>query len=143
MNDETEATEQAVPDGQPEPEDLHGEEPWWVVVAEMEEDYASSTVDAPDQDEAEAEGQRVIVANEGQAPERIARVTGPFPKQIRTEEREHRPKVCHGCGQQRWCGNHPPTPVQTWFEREDNGEDICFTCVCCGTRTYIPEERLA
>jgi hypothetical protein len=143
MKDETETRKQAEPDYQPELEDLHDEEPWWVIVAEMDEDYASSTVDAPDQEEAEAEGQRVIIANEGQIPERIARVTGPFPKQIATEARENRPKVCHGCGQQRWCGNHPPAPFQTWFEKEDDHEDISFTCICCGTSTHIPEERLA
>lgn len=143
MNDETNATEQVEPNDQPGPKDIHGEEPWWVVVTEMKEGYASSTVDAPDQEEAETEGERVIVANEGQVPERIARVTGPFPKQIATEERERRPKVCHGCSQQRWCGNHPPTPIQTWFEREDDDDHACFTCVCCGTATYIPKERLA
>lgn len=119
-------------------------EPWWVVVAEFgDEDYASTTVDAPTADEAEAQGERVIVGGEGKTPRRIARVTGPFPKEVETAERENRPKGCHGCGLKRWCGNHPPTPTQTWFDPEDRGESVAHQCIQCKTLTVLPKESLA
>lgn len=125
------------------PEDP-GEEPWWVVVAEMAEDeFASTTADAPSADEAEAHGQRVITGREGRVPARIARVTGPFPKHVPTEERERRPGGCQGCGLERFCGNHPPTPVQTWFvEGPSSEEDIAWQCINCGTRTWMPKTWL-
>lgn len=126
-----------------------GGEPWWVVVATMvdrgvhDREYASTAVDAPDAETAEAEGQRVIVANERREPEKIARVTGPFPNHVPTEGRERRPKMCQGCGLERYCGNHAPTPHQTWWTKVDDQsseDEICWKCVQCGTLTYIAED---
>lgn len=120
--------------------DQFGGEPFWVVVAKLEGDeIASATVDAPTEEEAEAEGQRVIASQAPETIERVARTTGPFPSFVQTEERERRPKVCHGCGLRRYCGNHPPAPYQTWFEliggpRESN----YWQCINCGTGTRMP-----
>lgn len=125
----------------PEPE---SGEPFWVIVASMGDDeYASTTVDAPDEETATADGERVIVQNEGRTPERIARTTGPFPPTVPTEEREARPKVCHGCGLKRFCGNHAPTPSQTWWYNvgDQSDEDHwAWECVSCRTLTRMPKQ---
>lgn len=126
-----------------------GGEPFWVVVAVMDDpgshedrEYASAAVDAPSADDAEPEGLRTITAGEGREPERIARVTGPFPNDVPTEDRERRPKMCHGCGLKRFCGNHAPTPFQTWFTvGMETEEDIGWECVNCRTRTFLPKSE--
>lgn len=125
----------------------HGGEPWWVVVAEYgEDDYASAAVDAPDRGTATAHGERIIVSQEERTPDRICRTTGPFPTETTTENREERPKLCHGCGLQRWCGNHAPTPVQTWWYNVDDQSDEdnwAWECISCGTLTRMPKKVVA
>lgn len=119
-----------------------GGEPFWVVVADMGDDeYASAAVDAPNVETAETEGERVIVGNEGRKTRRIARVTGPFPNDVPTEDRERRPKMCAGCGLKRFCGNHAPTPFQTWWTvGTETEKDIGWKCVNCETRTFLPKD---
>lgn len=124
-----------------------GGEPLWVVVAIMNDpnsvndrQYASTTVDAPNPDDAEPQAQRVIVGYEGREPDRIARVTGPFPNYIPTGQRERRPNVCAGCGLNCYCGNHPPTPSQTWWKKldiENDENDTPWECINCGTITWL------
>lgn len=112
-------------------------EPWWIVVAQItDEEYASATVDAPTEDDADAEGQRVIAGNEGTDEFDVRRVRGPFPRSPGEANFEVRPQRCHGCGLQLWCGNHAPTPNHTWFERSSSEDDrICWRCIQCGTKT--------
>lgn len=119
--------------------DKHGGEPWWIVVAKFgRDDYASATVDAPDEETAAAQGERVIVANEGREPGKIHNTRGPFPRHVPTEEREIRPKMCGGCGLKRYCGNHPPMPPQTWWTLYDEVEGRRgWECIQCGTRTWM------
>lgn len=119
-------------------------EPWWVVVASLlSDEYVSATVDAPTEEHALAEGQRELTQQEGVpvAVEDVARVTGPFPKTVRTEERERRPKACASCGQHRYCGQHPPSPYQTWFvevDEQSSEERAAMQCVTCRTITRMP-----
>lgn len=118
-----------------------GGEPWWVVVARVSDgDLVRATVDAPTAEDATAEAQRSITIYEGEPPSAHLRTTGPFPTLVRTEERERRPVYCGGCGLSVYCGNHPPTPEQTWFEEKDwvGYDQLGFECINCGTLTWLP-----
>lgn len=118
------------------------EEPWWIAVAKFgEDDWASATIDAPTEGDAEAEGKRVIAGNEGRDSFYILNVRGPFPRRPGEANFEVRPGGCAGCGLQLWCGNHAPTPNHTWFERAvEEEERIGWKCIQCGTRTFKPKE---
>lgn len=127
-----------------------GGEPWWVVVAECgDREYVSSAVDAPTPEDAEAEAQRLMAANRAEIPtefgevKSIARITGPFPRHVPTADRERRPHVCGGCGLGLYCGNHAPTPRQTWFSAPDiesEYDETPWECVNCGTLTWLPDD---
>lgn len=122
-----------------------GGEPWWVVIFEMTpDDFVSLTLDAPNRPEAEADGRRQLAGITEQEPRRLARVTGPFPLPLTTEDREKRPTECQGCGLVRFCGNHPPTAKQTWFivgeDYTTEYDDIPWECVNCKTITWLPPD---
>lgn len=123
----------------------HGGEPWWVVVFHTSGgDYASTTVDAPTEEEATAQAERVLAQKEGEDLGGHHNTRGPFPKHVPTEDREIRPKICGGCGLKRYCGNHPPMPPQTWWTLEDEDEEHRgWECIQCRTWTWMPKEESA
>jgi len=121
------------------------EEPWWVVIARVdEEEYATATVDAPTEEQAEAEGTRVIASDERNEGFEVRNIRGPFPSSPGEAASEVRPGGCQGCGLRCWDGEEPPCPHVTWFEREEETEkDVEWRCIQCSTRTYLPKEATA
>lgn len=121
-----------------------GGEPYWLGIFKMADDeYATAAVEAPDEETATAESERVVVGNEGREPNYHMNTRGPFPRFVRTDEREIRPSRCHGCGLDRYCGNHPPIAQQTWWElREDLSDDErrAWECIQCKTMTVLERE---
>lgn len=125
----------------------HGGEPWWVVVFHAEDGAVVTTaVDAPTEEEATAQGERVLAQNEGSNLGGHHNTRGPFPKHVPTEEREIRPKMCGGCGLKRYCGNHAPTPPQTWWrliEEQSDDDARAWECIQCRTLTRLPRREVS
>lgn len=122
---------------------IEREEPYWVVVAELEsEEYVSATIDAPTEADARTEGGRRIAAGEDTGEFDIVRTSGPFPASPGEAAPEVRPHGCGGCGLHCWPGDRPPCPRSTWFRRSVESEDsIGWECIQCGTVTWIPIDR--
>lgn len=120
------------------------EEPWWVVVAELaESEFSSATVDAPTEDDARAEAERVIASVEETQDFEIARITGPFPRSPGAQNVAVRPSECGGCGLHRWKAEDYPRPQCTWFERQNaEGDTVTWSCIQCGTLTALSREDL-
>jgi hypothetical protein len=118
-------------------------EPWWVVLAEITSDeWASAAVNAPTEDAARADGERIIASQEATADFDVKRVRGPFPHRPGEAAVAVRPNGCQGCGLHTWPAEQPPCPRSTWFERgEDRGDSIAWECIQCGTLTVTPKER--
>jgi hypothetical protein len=121
------------------------EEPWWLVVAKLDEDeFATTAVDAPDEGQARAEGERVIAGGEGSDEFEVRSVRGPFPRSPGAAAPEVRPGGCHGCDLGCWDGNDAPVPGETWFDRESEDEEtVGWRCITCGTVAYKPKEAPA
>lgn len=116
------------------------EEPWWIGITQIGDDYVSATVDAPSEEQAIAEVSRTIAGNEGTDEFEVKRVRGPFPRSPGEANFEVRPAGCGGCGLQLWCGNHAPTPNHTWFTRvKETEDDVVWKCIQCTTRTVKPQ----
>lgn len=127
---------------QPQQTGLENEEPYWVVITELDEDeYATAAVDAPTKDDARAEGERIIASQEETTNYDVRRVRGPFPSEAGKANVSVRPNGCAGCGLHCWPAEEPPCPRSTWFERDTERDDeIAWKCIQCGTRTWLPAE---
>lgn len=141
-------TEQSADESDAGSEHGRGREPWWFVGAkrtDLEDEWAVASVESPTEDDARAEGSRVIAAGEGTDAFEVRSVRGPFPRSPGESAPTVRPKSCAGCGLHCWPGDRPPCPNSTWFTRDEEqsgGDSVAWQCIQCGTMTRIPNEMV-
>jgi hypothetical protein len=120
-------------------------EPYWLVVFELEDDeYASTSVEAPTEEEAETQAGRLIAAAEETGDISPARTTGPYPSSPGESAVEVRPHACMSCGLHLWQGEQTPCPRSTWFTRARETENgIAWKCIQCGAETMLSNDQMA